>query len=118
MNKIGEDKEIIDIFVTSLPFGFPQEEDSMLIKIIEEDGELSGIPEVHDSIFLVNRGKKQYYIDRTQKEFMFAHFIYEKNKNAKSEKKKKKSEVIREGAFIPAQLESDKKSPKSAKNKK
>ena len=35
----------------------------MIIKIVEEDGELSGIPEIHDSVFLVNRGKKQYYID-------------------------------------------------------
>lgn len=59
--------EVLDIFVTCLPDGFEQEEDSMLIKIVEEDGELSGIPEIHDSVFMVNRGQKQYYIDRNQK---------------------------------------------------
>ena len=61
--ELPNDPNLIDIFVTNLPDDFEREEDSMLIKIVEEDGELSGIPEIHDSVFLVNRGKKQYYID-------------------------------------------------------
>jgi hypothetical protein len=34
----------------------------MLVKIVEEDGSLSGIPEIHDSLFVVHRENKQYYI--------------------------------------------------------
>ena len=34
----------------------------MLIKIVEEDGSLSGVPEVDDSLFIIHRQNKQYYI--------------------------------------------------------
>lgn len=77
MNTI-ESNDIIDIFVTHLPDGFEQSEDDMLIKIAQPNEEPSGIPEIHDSLFIVHRGKKQYYVDRVQKgkEFVLAHFIY------------------------------------------
>ena len=58
---------IVDIFLTNLPEGFVKDEDSMLIKIVEEDGSLSGIPEIHDSLFVIHREKKQYYVERNGK---------------------------------------------------
>lgn len=66
----------------------------MLVKIVQEgDEETSGIPEMHDSLFVVHRGNKQYYVDRCEKQFKLAHFIYIKQKETKkkvTQKKKKK----------------------------
>lgn len=48
---------------------------------------------MHDSLFVVRRGKKQYYVDRVRKgkEFMLAHFVYvaEEGKKGKKEVKVK-----------------------------
>lgn len=41
---------------------------------------MSGIPEINDSIFVVRRGRKQFYISRNEKEFMLAHYVYRENK--------------------------------------
>lgn len=72
VNTINAKKDsIIDIFVTHLPDGFEineEDEDAdMLVKIAQPNQETEGIPEIHDSLFVVHRGQKQYYVDRCEK---------------------------------------------------
>ena len=50
---------------------------------------MSGIPEIDDSLFVVRRCKKQFYIERNSQEFMFAHFIYREEKKANKPQSKK-----------------------------
>lgn len=61
----------------------------MLVKIVTPDDDPSGIPQIHDSLFVVRRGKKQYYVDRCEngKEFKLAHFIYKKEEKKKEQAK-------------------------------
>lgn len=87
----------------------------MLIKIVEEDGSLSGIPEVDDSLFVVRREKKQYYIERNHKEFVFAHFIYKKSEK-KNKSKAKVPKANKKGA--KEEKKSKENSKKNLKTKK
>jgi hypothetical protein len=62
INSLGE--SVLDVFIVQLPEGVEDSDDN-LIQIIDENGNISGgIPAVNDSVFIVHRNKKNYYVDR------------------------------------------------------
>jgi prolyl 3-hydroxylase /prolyl 3,4-dihydroxylase len=69
--------DILDVFVMKLPKG---RDGGDFITVVKENGEVDGhIPYSDETMFIVHRGKKNYYIDLVQKEINLAHFIYRKD---------------------------------------
>ena len=75
VNKLGED--ILDVFILNMA---EAEVDGDFITIVNEDGQTGGsIPYATDTMFMVKRGTKNYYIDLVQHSINVAHLIYRKN---------------------------------------
>lgn len=83
VNKLGED--ILDVFILNMAESEVEVEGDF-ITIVNEDGETGGsIPYATDTMFMVKRGTKNYYIDLVQHPINVAHLIYRK-KNHKKQK--------------------------------
>lgn len=79
VNSLGDD--ILDVFILQEPNGHHQ---GQFIRIVNEGGDVAGtIDYATDMMFIVHRGKKNYYIDPVEKEMNLAHLIYRKTKSKK-----------------------------------
>ena len=68
--------DLLDVFILSLPKG-PL--DANFITVVGEDGSVEGhVPYADQTMFIVHRKQKKYYIDLVQKEVRLAHLIYRK----------------------------------------
>ena len=82
VNNLGEN--VLDVFILQLPNGDTDIE-KFFINIIDEEGRVEGgVPYANDTMFLIQRGKKNYYIDVCEEEVLVAHLIYKSNKGKKS----------------------------------
>jgi hypothetical protein len=86
INSLGEN--ILDVFIVQLPKKVKDSEES-LIQILDEQGNASGIPYINNSVFIVHRNNRNYFIDRVEKEFFLGHLIYKKIVKGKSKNKAK-----------------------------
>jgi hypothetical protein len=93
INNLSED--VLDVFIVQLPKKVKDSEES-LIQIVDEQGNVSGIPYSNNSVFMVHRNNRNYYVDRVEKEFFLGHLIYRKvvkGKRAKKDGEKNKSHI-------------------------
>lgn len=75
INSIEEN--VLDVFIVQLPKKIKNSEES-LIQIVDEKGSVSGIPYINNSVFMIHRNNRNYFIDRVEKEFFLGHLIYKK----------------------------------------
>jgi len=75
MNSLGDN--IIDVFILQMK-GKSKPESSFITVIDEEGNVTGGIPYENDCMFVVNRGKKNYYIDLVEEDIYVCHMIYQK----------------------------------------
>ncbi len=81
VNLLGEG--VLDVFIMQLPNGDTDIE-KFFINIIDENGQIEGgIPYMNDTMFLVQRGKKNYYIDVAEEDVYVGHLIYRRTKDKK-----------------------------------
>lgn len=78
------DESVLDVFIIKLPEGVEDNSDN-LIQIVDENGSISGgIPAITDSVFIVHRNKKNYYVERAEQSFFLGHLIYQKKGKGKT----------------------------------
>lgn len=83
INSLGE--EILDVFIVQLGEGVENSEES-LVQILDEQGNVSGIPYLNNSVFVVHRNNRNYFVDRVEKPFFLGHLTYRKTKAKKTKK--------------------------------
>lgn len=67
-----------------MPHNARDSEDN-IIQIVAENGSIcGGIPTINNSVFIVHRKNKNYFIDRVDKEFFLGHLIYKKISKGKN----------------------------------
>ena len=97
VNSLGDD--ILDIFLLQEPNGHHEGE---FIRIINETGDVAGtIDYATDTMLVVHRGKKNYYIGPVQKEINLGHLIYRK---IKAKKEKTGQLTVKDNKNVRAQL--------------
>ena len=75
VNNLGED--IIDVFILQVKGETIPE--GNFITVIDEEGDVTGGSPYEDNcMFVVNRGKKNYYIDLVEEDIYVCHMIYQK----------------------------------------
>lgn len=78
VNMLGEG--ILDVFILQLPNGGSSI--NSFISVIDEHGKKEGdIPYMNDHMFIIHRGKKNYYIDIVEEDVYLGHLMYRKNKD-------------------------------------
>ena len=84
INSLGEN--ILDVFIVQLPENVENSNEN-LIQVVDENGSTSGIPYINNSVFMIHRKSKNYFIDRVEQGFFLGHLMY--RKKAKKSKKDK-----------------------------
>lgn len=71
-------RDLLDVFVVQLGGKRPKSNEDGLIDIVGKKGTEGAITASHNHMFVVQRGDKQYYFRKAEREYYLAHFIYKK----------------------------------------
>lgn len=92
INSLGEG--ILDVFIVQLGEGVENSEES-LVQILDEQGNVNGIPYMNNSVFVMHRNNRNYFVDRVDKQFFLGHLMYRKTKAKKVKKQERtKAQVM------------------------
>lgn len=89
INTLGDGSDILDVFIVQLSKKTKNSDDS-IIQIVDEKGNTSGIPSINNSVFMIHRNEKNYFVSRASHEFYLGHLIYKRAEKSKKPQQKAK----------------------------